>query len=111
MIIKKATYKKVRVTQNREVTPDVYGCDCCRKKIPEFPNEPQRLEITVWPDKEHSESKSYHFCSWGCVLKFIPTIKSNYFATLPYIYFDEGKGPRTATDLLKTIGKTKTKKK
>lgn len=108
MIIKKAVYKKVRVTQQREVTAEVYGCDCCRKKIVEFPNETRRLVVSVF--KQGESSKDYHFCSWNCVLKFVPTIQSDYFATLPYIYFDEGKGPRTFTELLKVIGKLKKKK-
>lgn len=117
MIIKKAVYKKVRITQQREIKPEVYGCDCCRKEIKEYPNEPSRLTIDVWPDKTgDSMTQHYHFCSWKCVLKFIPTIKSNYFASLPFLYFDEGNGKRTAKELIKLISAlrgviTKLKKK
>lgn len=105
MIIKKAVYRKVQVEQKREVKSAVYGCDCCRAEIKDFHNETQRLEVKVWPDKNNSEVEYYHFCSWRCVLKFIPTIKSSYFADLPFLYFDEGKGKRTATELINILTK------
>lgn len=107
MIVKKATYKKIRVTQTREVTAAVYGCDCCKTPIVGYPNEAQRLELKVWPDNKGSETQYYHFCSWKCVLKFIPTIKSEYFADLPFLYFDEGKGKRTAAELVRILTRKK----
>lgn len=102
MIIKEAKYKKVRIWQRREVAPEVNGCDNCRKEIKEFPNEPSRLEMTVWKDHQ-GESTSLHFCSWKCVLKYIPKIKSEYFASLPYLYFDSGTKARTVTELIKIL--------
>lgn len=106
MIIKKAVYKKVRVTQAREVSPEKYGCDCCRKEIKEYPNEVNRLELSVWETKEgDSNSKNYHFCSWKCLLKFLPSVKSNYFASLPFLHFDEKSDTRTAKEFMKLISK------
>lgn len=104
MIIKKAKYKQVRVWQRRCVSSEVYGCDNCKTEIKEYPNEPLRLDMTVWPDKNHSETEHYHFCSWQCVLKFIPKIKSTYFASLPNLMFDE-QGRKTASELIKIIKK------
>lgn len=102
MIIKKAVYKKVKVIQNKMVTDDIYGCDCCKAVIADYPNETQRLEVGVFK-KSEAVTGTLHFCSWKCVLEAIPKIKSDYFVTLPYMYFDEGKGKRTATELIKLL--------
>lgn len=104
MIIKRARYKSKMVEHKVRISDDVYGCDFCKKEIKEFPNESGRLEVTVFENNDGCESKHYHLCSWKCVLKFIPTIKSNYFATLPYLHFesDTTKG-RAAKDLIKLI--------
>lgn len=107
MIIKEAKYKKVRKFVRQQISPEAYGCDHCKKEIKEFPNEANRLEITVWAEREDHNGFHYHFCSWSCVLKFIPTIKSNYFASLPYLYFDERNGKRTSSELLKLLSKKK----
>lgn len=103
MIIKEAKYKKVRVMQTRLVSDSVYGCDQCRKEIPEFPNEASRLELTIF--NQDNESIREHFCSWKCVLKRLTTIESNYFVSLPFVYFDDRKGRRGADSLIKLIKK------
>lgn len=105
MLIKKAKYKKVRVWESKLVSQEVHGCDKCKTPIGNYPNEPQRLELSVWEKKDSHETKNYHFCSWKCLLNFIPTIKSEYFASMPFLYFDEGNGKRTANELIKIIRK------
>ncbi len=48
MIIKEAEYKKVRETRNRCVKEAVYGCDECGMEILDYPNEDNRLEMTIF---------------------------------------------------------------
>lgn len=68
-----------------------------------YPNEDNRLDMTVWPSKDtDNDVNHYHFCSWDCVLKFVPKIKSNYFASLPHLMFDH-KGKGSVTELIKAI--------
>lgn len=110
MIIKKAKYKKLMVEQLRQVSEEVHGCDECRKEIKNFPNEPSRLELRVF---HHDDRCDYlHFCSWGCVIKHLPKIKSDYFVDLPFLYFGNSKddklvGKRSAIELLKILSKLK----
>lgn len=105
MIIQEATYSDVLVSQRREIAPAIYGCDCCKQPLENYPNEAQRLELKVWPERNGNDCQYYHFCSWACVLQFIPTIKSNYFADLPFLYFDEGDGKRSAKELVSILAK------
>lgn len=105
MLIREAKYKKVKVTQNRMVEEAVYGCDECGEVLPEYPNEPQRLEITIF--RSNSTTEHEHFCSWDCVFKRIPKIHTDHFVSLPFIMYDEGKGKRTATGLLKILKRIK----
>lgn len=86
MIISKAVYKEKMVKRNVCVKDEVNGCDQCKEVIKEYPNEPSRLILTVF---RHDDSNSdFHFCSWDCVLKFIPKIKIDYFFNLPSAMFD-----------------------
>lgn len=103
MLLKKAKYKKVKVWQSKIVSNDVHGCDCCKKVIDEYPNETARFTLDVWENEHNIEVLHYHFCSWKCLLKFIPKIKSTYFASMPFLYFNEGDKERTATELINII--------
>lgn len=105
MIIKKAVYKKKKVLQNTRISDAVYGCDCCRKEIKNYPNEEGRLNVTVFYNesgKDTDDIDHYHFCSWSCVLKFIPTVKTGYFLSLPHVMFDE-KGVKSAYELIRLL--------
>lgn len=101
MIIKEAKYRNVKTIQRKRISDEIYGCDQCRKEIENFPNEDARLQLTVF--KHDSESYSLHFCSWKCVLKYLPSIKTDYFATLPYIYYDQN--TRNIGELIKALKK------
>lgn len=103
MLLKKAKYKKVKVWSNKLISDEIYGCDNCNKVIEEYPNEVARLTIDVWDKENDSNVFNYHFCSWKCLLKFIPSIKSEYFATMPYLHYNEGIWDRTATELINII--------
>lgn len=97
MIVKKAKYRKVRRTVREQVSPEVYGCDYCKKAINMGLSGKHRahLALTVFFNGG-KEAEHMHFCSWRCVLKHLPTIKTDYFISLPYLTFDgpEEKGLR-----------------
>jgi len=104
MIIKKAEYKKVMVEKKRCISPGVYGCDECKKEIKEYPNETERLEMTIFKNSDQPEY--LHFCSWECVLKYIPKIKTDYFVTLPYLFFDcNKKSKKGGNELIRLLKK------
>lgn len=104
MIIKKAKYKKVMVKQNQMISGEVYGCDECRKEIKGFPNEEPRLDIKIFRH-DNSDTKSLAFCSWKCVFKHTPKIKTDYFFSLPYVSFDNGTKEASAKEFIKLIKK------
>jgi hypothetical protein len=101
MIVKEAVYKKKKITKFEctLISDVVYGCDECKAEIIEYPNEDNRLEITIYNNND--TNNNLHFCSWGCVLKYIPKLKSDYFATLPYIHFSTNK--RNYNELVKIL--------
>lgn len=102
MVIKKAKYKKVRVWQTKEISPEQHGCDNCKTPILDPNQDVNRLEVKVfWNSNRDTDTR--HFCSWECVLEYLPKIKSDYFVDLPFVHFD-GKG-NTIKDLLKVLKK------
>ncbi len=98
MIIKKAKFKKVTRIVNERVSDEVYGCDQCKKEIGE-----RTLDITIFHHKGESEYKN--LCSWKCVIKFVPTIKTDYFVSLPYLHYDEKIKGITVADFIKATKK------
>jgi hypothetical protein len=76
----------------KEVSPDVYGCDNCRKEIQRnlAAGKRQNLQMTVFRNPHNSDSQNLEFCSWKCVLAYLPKIRCNYFVNLPYLHFDAG---------------------
>lgn len=103
MIIKKAQYKKVRKTVTVMTHEEQHGCDCCRKRI--IPYDGDKLQLTVFnKDKQQGTvSNNYHFCSWKCLFRFIPTIKSDYFFNLPYVSYDNKTKGMRAQDFMEVI--------
>ncbi len=109
MIIKKSVYKKVKRIVDEEFTPDVFGCDECRKELKE--KEP-KLGLSIhYHDKSLAKNEycegydNLHFCSWKCVLKHLPKIKTDYFVSLPFLHYDEIGSGLGAIDLFKLIKK------
>lgn len=107
MIIKKAKYRKIKKTVTERVSDDVYGCDHCKK---EFKKDENILEITVFFNNqklkkqlEGGETDRYQFCSWNCTCEFLPTIKSDYFISLPFLHFDKQSKGTTAKDFFKLL--------
>ena len=84
MIIKESVLKKVRVSQLKVVEEAIYGCDCCKQEIKEYPNEDNRLEITIFGYND--DNKYFHFCSWDCVFSFISELNEDFdFIRLPFV--------------------------
>lgn len=107
MLIKEAVYKEVQVTQKELVEHEVHGCDHCTSEIKEYPNEDSRLEITVFYHNHDKESEHLHFCSWECALAHLAEIETDYFISLPYLYFDAPKGSkRSARHLIDVLRKS-----
>lgn len=107
MILKKAKYKKVQVWQTKEVSPEIHGCDNCKKVINPPNSDLNRLEMKAfW---KGDEVVYYHFCSWKCVLEHLSKIKSNYFVDFPFVHFD-GEG-NTIKDLLNALKEYSIKRK
>ncbi len=97
MIVKEAVYKKI-MNQSRElVSKEVYGCDECKKEFIE-----RSLQLTVFRH-DTEDTDRHEFCSWACVFKFIPTIKTDYFVDLPYLMYDPQEEGATAKDFIELI--------
>lgn len=94
MLIQEAKYSTCGECGRHKSTvqEEIYGCDNCRKEIQRNlkANKRQHLQLTVFHDPANSSSQHLEFCSWKCVIAYLPKIKSNYFVSLPYMHFDEG---------------------
>lgn len=110
MIIKEAKYKNVMMKQRKCVSETVYGCDECRTEIKEYPNEESRLEMTVFRNND-AKTEHLHFCTWDCVLNHLPKVKSDYFVTLPMVYFDARKQSKRGSEQLIKLLTERGKKK
>jgi hypothetical protein len=106
MIIKKAKYKKVMQEVNQRISDDVYGCDQCKKEF----GEDNKLEITVFfhdeklkKQHEGDDTDRHQFCSWKCVGKFLPKVKTDYFISLPFLHYDTQTEGTMAKDFIKLL--------
>jgi len=106
MIIKKAVYKEKSVVQSIMVSADIHGCDECKCEIDKETDKDSLLSMTVFRQKPEQDSERLDFCSWDCVLKHLPKIKTDYFVDLPFLYYDAGRdGKRGISRLLELIGR------
>lgn len=55
----------------REISPEQFGCDQCQKPIEPFGND-ERLDVILF-HKDSMATENFHFCSWACVFKFLPS--------------------------------------
>ena len=91
MKIRQAAWKHCKSCGQRtkQIRDEVFGCDECGKKI-EIVGKTMKhhdfLEVKVF--NEGKESESLQFCGWKCVLNHLPKVRSNYFASLPFLHFD-----------------------
>jgi hypothetical protein len=92
MLIREAEWKVCPTCKRKEhiIKEEAYGCDCC-KKIIDLNNGDEYLRVQVF--QTGGETSTYYLCSWKCVFKFLKTVKSDYFISLPFLSFKErGKG-------------------
>jgi hypothetical protein len=113
MIIKEAKYKKVKRIVEVLISDDVYGCDHCKKEIDDSGN----LSIDVFFHDEKFKKQNinntdkYDFCSWKCLITFLPKIKTDYFISMPFLHYDnkitkDGTSVKDFFDLFKDLDKT-----
>ena len=106
MKIKEAEYKDEQVTRKRRVKDAIYGCDCCEK---EFDGDNTLTIRAFFSDTSliknydgERDCVNYDFCSWECLLKKLPELKSDYFIDIPYLSCD-GEGINSFDGFLKAI--------
>lgn len=100
MKIKEAQYKKVKKLVNERMSDDIYGCDECKVVIDFNIKDVEYLEMTAHSNIDGY--KSFQFCSWECVLKFLPKVKTDYFVSFPFLHYDR-KGKTSAKALIKLL--------
>ena len=92
----------------REISPEEWGCDQCRKPIVPCGND-ERLDVKLFYKKDGETcSDDYYFCSWACVFNFVLKKRTNYFITLPYVSFDhkiKGRRAKDFFDIIKKLAK------
>ena len=88
MLLKNREWEKCKEcgAHKKLISEDVYGCDYCKKVIDLNKKQEDWLEITIFYHDE--EEKHLQLCSWKCVLKILPTLKTDYFISLPYLSYD-----------------------
>ncbi len=98
MIIKEREYDTCPDCGKRELIKDeVYGCDWCKSEMH------NTLEVTVF--QENGEAKRHQLCSWECVFEILPSLKSDYFISLPELIFDEEIVDQSAADFFRHLDK------
>ncbi|MDV3774049.1 hypothetical protein CMU14_13280 [Elizabethkingia anophelis] len=103
MKIKDAVYKTQMVERSVKVSDEIYGCDCCGKEIEVFNNQYEKLNVTA--HRLDGDALDFEFCSWKCVIDYLPKIDNKWFISLPHVYRDdefstEGKGINDFLNLL-----------
>lgn len=107
MIVKKAIYGKVMREVTERISDEVYGCDQCKKEF----GQDDKLEITVFYNKKRDKHKKiggtdrHEFCSWECVAKFLPKIKTDFFVSLPTLHYDNKTDGTMVKDFINIINK------
>jgi hypothetical protein len=96
----------------KEISPEIYGCDNCRKEIQRNleAGKRQHLQMTVFGHPMDLNTEELEFCSWKCVLAYLPKIKCNHFVTLPYMHFDVGYPKKMTGKALISLLRPKRKK-
>ena len=88
MLLKDESWKNCKSCKRRTtiIRQSIFGCDACKKVIDMNQKNRSYLEFTVF---NHSDTNvHHHLCSWRCAFKWLPTVKTDYFISLPYLTFD-----------------------
>lgn len=70
-----------------------YICDECGKVVGD-----QHLSFSVFQEESQPSTHAVNCCSWRCAFRQIAAVKSNYFASLPYLHFDDVPEGQRASD-------------
>lgn len=93
-------------THLKRISDEVYGCDQCRKPIAMDVSGKRHndyLDLTVHYLGGEG-SVSHQFCSWACLFEFLPTIKTDYFVSLPFLQYESYALPgQRASDFMECI--------
>jgi hypothetical protein len=79
---------------------ELFACDECAASLV----GEGLLRMDVYNNgPEGSTSSERQFCSWRCLLAHLPKIQSDYFASMPFLHFDEAPAGQSAADFLAAI--------
>ena len=94
MLLEDTKYEKCEScgAHKRVIQEAIYGCDNCKKVIDLNKKYDDCLEIMIFHHNE--ETDRLQLCSWKCVFKILPKLKTDYFISLPYLSYDK-QNPRT----------------
>lgn len=110
MIIKEVQFSKCPHCGDRKrVSDEEYGCDECGNPIALEVNGKRHNDYLDMTVHHHTDpARHLQFCSWKCVIAFLPKIKTGYFASLPYLQFEADVLPgQRAEDFFRLIGARK----
>lgn len=85
-----------------------YGCDGCEKPMDDqldrnniHKKHRDHLDITIF--RNDGGNQTLNFCSWACLFKYLPTVRTDYFVSLPYLNYEDGWPGTTAKDFFNLI--------
>lgn len=83
----------------------VYACDRCKTEIDLNDKTRRYLDFTVFYNS--TGATSHQLCSWKCAAKWLPTVKTDNFISMPFLTFDANGeyGQKLTQEFLKLIGK------
>ena len=70
-----------------------YTCDECGKSVSDL-----HLRFSVFQKEREPGAQTVNCCSWRCAFRQIAAVKSDYFADLPYLHFDDVPEGQRASD-------------
>jgi len=70
-----------------------YTCDECGKSVSDL-----HLRFSVFQKERELGAQTVNCCSWRCAFRQIAAVKSDYFADLPFLNFDDVPEGQRASD-------------
>ena len=99
MSIKEPVYETCGQCGSQKMVKDSeICCDTCKKVIP---HNSGALDVDV--HHKIGDAETYNFCSWVCLFKKLPKLKSEWFITLPVLNFDKVSDGQHTRDFWKAI--------
>lgn len=104
MLIKEATYRTIPSTRQEIVNEEIYGCDECKKELSNTGDYCKVLPMAVFLRTTDKPAVHLEFCSWKCLLKYLPKIESDYFSHLPMVTYESTEDVSHISHLIKVLG-------